>query len=327
MKRFIALILAATLCLSLCACVPDPEPVTTFESPLPSYADITACWGQGLGNGDYENWDDRRIIGDRIVATAYSSENALAGFDVAIGDGRAYKIKYIGMKDALPQPEPYYPFSYFAQYDYISCAEYEILDGPLESVRGSYLLTTEAVLGEGLVSFTIPYDEDTDTVADGLTPKKYLRELVKDVDAAEKLQGGRKVIDADILAMTGGEGRLGLFRYENTDDGLFSIIYVKGERVLAADFPSAYLDEYGATWRADLNDEPGWFTPIFILNAQEGLLIGLNWAAPEGEFLVILREEDGKLARDKWWEQWKGYYHDTFSGEFYYHPREGAVYE
>jgi len=37
------------------------------------------------------------------------------------------------------------------------------------------------------------------------------------------------------------------------------------------------------------------FSVLFVADSEEGVVIGLTWAAPEGEGEFILKEVDGKL--------------------------------
>ena len=59
------------------------------------------------------------------------------------------------------------------------------------------------------------------------------------------------------------------------------------------DKPAEY-DEW-STWRVDMGDEPGVFEPLFLARLDDRLVMALTWGAPEGELLVVLREENGRL--------------------------------
>ncbi|MNN22802.1 hypothetical protein D3C81_1361790 [compost metagenome] len=88
------------------------------------------------------------------------------------------------------------------------------------------------------------------------------------------------------------EEKIALFVFEReADDMLASIAYIKGDTVLFKDFPAKY-DE-SSTWRVDSGDEPGLFEVLFLAHSDEGLLLGVSWAAPEGENLFVLKETNG----------------------------------
>ena len=104
---------------------------------------------------------------------------------------------------------------------------------------------------------------------------------------------GRGVVWAKTLALTTvGEGLIGVVLFERQgNDMLFSIVYMDDKKTLFWDNHAEY-DET-STWRADAGEEPGDFEILLLSKFEEGLLLVLTWAAPEGEAILVLYEEDG----------------------------------
>ena len=115
----------------------------------------------------------------------------------------------------------------------------------------------------------------------------------------EQAQGGRKIIESRLIAEFTLEGagacRLLLMRYENREDGLFKIVlHDGGGNYFTADFP-AELYEFGAGWRADLDDEPGGWALLFAGRAADGPFLAATWTAPEGEMIMPFLARNGTL--------------------------------
>jgi predicted RND superfamily exporter protein len=85
-----------------------------------------------------------------------------------------------------------------------------------------------------------------------------------------------------------------LFERQN-DDMLASIIMKTTSKIAYIDYPAKY-DE-GSTWRAEDCGEiaPWMFSILFAAKAEDGIIIGIKWFAPEGESTYLLKENGNVL--------------------------------
>lgn len=115
-----------------------------------------------------------------------------------------------------------------------------------------------------------------------------------DEDAFKKIEAikNRKIVKSSLLSETVDNARIYLFVFEReADDMLASIAYIKDDKVVFKDYPAKYNEM--STWRVDAGDDPGLFEVLFLADSDEGLLLGLTWAASEGENIFILKEVNG----------------------------------
>ena len=107
-------------------------------------------------------------------------------------------------------------------------------------------------------------------------------------------QKDRAVLWSEHLCTTEEGATLGLFLFEREgDDMLFSIAYLYGDTVLFWDNPATYNEN--STWRVDMGDEPGAFTPLYLARVGGKLVVALTWGAPEGESVIVLQESEGGI--------------------------------
>lgn len=85
-----------------------------------------------------------------------------------------------------------------------------------------------------------------------------------------------------------------MFERQN-DDMLMSIVMETPTKLVYKDYPAKY-DE-ASTWRVDDGGEvvPWMFSMLFAAKAEDGIIIGLKWIAPEGESTYFLKENGDKL--------------------------------
>lgn len=85
-----------------------------------------------------------------------------------------------------------------------------------------------------------------------------------------------------------------MFERQN-DDMLMSIVMETPTKLIYKDYPAKY-DE-ASTWRVDDGGEvvPWMFSMLFAAKAEDGIIIGLKWIAPEGESTYFLKENGDKL--------------------------------
>ena len=149
----------------------------------------------------------------------------------------------------------------------------------------TYLLSQDSMINEAAL---INLKSTKDTESEVEYYKKADPETIERIEALK----GRKIIEDDLISETEDNAKICLFTFERRDDDMLaSIAYIKGDKVMFMDYPAKY-DEM-STWRVDAGDRPGLFEVLFLANSDEGLLLGLTWAAPEGENAFVLREVNG----------------------------------
>lgn len=120
----------------------------------------------------------------------------------------------------------------------------------------------------------------------------YYKEV--DAETVEKIEAIKngKITESSLISETDENAKICLFVFERkAEDMLASIVYVKGDKVIFKDYPAKYNEM--SAWRVDAGDQPGLFEVLFLANSDEGLLLGITWAAPEGENVYILKEVNG----------------------------------
>jgi len=223
--------------------------------------------------------------GKRLITIPVENGDKIYGpeeFNVAVGNnGELAEIRFVGRQDANDMDngrQNMYNFDNMAGYIY------EVTDGSLNKDK-SYLLTKDTILNKNsLVELKPAKDTESDT--------EYYKKA--DADTIKRIESikDRKIIENDLISETAEGEKICLFVFERVeDDMLASIAYIKGDEVVFMDYPAKY-DEM-STWRVDAGDRPGLFEVLFLANSDEGLLLGLTWAAPEGEGVFVLKEENG----------------------------------
>jgi len=255
---------------------PKPEP-----TPEPAAPDTELSFdGLSMAFGFSDLTGNRLIIVDYIqdYEDEYDGPNYEdpAQYTVAVGPyGELVRISYSGWQDETAEND-YRDAAY--NFDNLSGYVYNTVGGRLQP-DNTYILTTEEPLTGALIKLSPsspPAIMDSDT-------EDYIHSIK-----------GRGVKRGEMLAETEGGGRIGMVLFERLgDDMLFSIVYMDGEKVLFWDCQGEY-DEF-STWRVDMGDEPGGFTPLCLARLDDGLLLLLTWRAPEGELIVSLGESRGRL--------------------------------
>ena len=247
---------------------------------------LTAKWGLGITDGDWETPSTRLVV--------IGSEKPRKEYSHAVRADKASKIKYIGEKKTKGEPTEW--DFYFETYDNTIGSEYEIIGANLESRGwGIVFLYNDSEKWGGVPDKII---HNMNYFLDEQRPAANREEIA----AMEKQQNGRKIIHSEVFgdfSIDGKSHRLMLMRYENTTDGLFKIVLRdNNNNYFTADYPSGLYDD-GASWRADLPDEPGLWELLFIGKVAEGLFIVSTWTAPEGTATVVFVAKDGKLQLGK----------------------------
>jgi len=216
-------------------------------------------------------------------------------FNIGVGNnGDVIRIRFVKWQDANDKDtlrQTMYNFDNMAGYIY------EIESG--EAIGNEvYLLSKDSVIDENkLTKLKSTLDLDSDM--------EYYKDVDADTVARIEAMKSRKIIKNDLLAEAYDGAKICLFLFERQgDDMLFSLTYIKDDKVLIKDYPAKY-DEY-STWRVDAGDEPGLLKVLFLAESDEGLLLGMTWGAPEGEGVFILREEGGvfqetELKNGRYW--------------------------
>ncbi len=205
-------------------------------------------------------------------------------FDTAIGNnGETVRIKYVkrqeaNSKDTLRQTSQ--------NFDNMAGYIYEVQGGELVPDK-TYLLSKSTVVSEDAL---IKLKSTRNTGSEGGYYQKVDANTLKKIETAKD----RKVIDSSLLAETEDKAKICMVVFERIDDGMLaSIAYVKDDKVVFKDYPAKYDEQ--STWRVDAGDRPGLFGALFLANSNEGLLLGLTWAGPEGENVFILKDVKGAL--------------------------------
>jgi len=315
MKRTLALFLSAALLLSLAACritkdtdittKPDTTTAATTEPvqpKLPTIAEVTANWAWGVSNGSGEG------PATHLALTGYAKDCDFAKLDLAVGPFGPAKVSYVGDKVGDPDIEPWY----FANYERVTGPQFSF-EKPIDVTAWQpvFFLMDSSAVGESLVPLQSRYDSDD---------FNYPSASYEDIAKAETLHPGRKIEESQLLAAARDGVRICMFRFENQEgEGLFSLVCFDGEKLLAIDCTTDYVDEDGAGWRVDLEpDNVGLLEPVLLCRTQEGILLIVTWVAPEGMLELILREKDGAL------EEFSlgGWGYDPWGDEFYLNEYE-----
>ena len=215
--------------------------------------------------------------GKRLITIPNENGDKLADpgtFDLALGNnGQMLDIRFAKRQEANSLDnyrQSMYNFDNMAGYIY------EVIEGDFIPNK-AYLLTKASVV-------------DNSTLI-GLKPAKAAE---ADTDTIKKVEAikSRKITKSSLLSETIDNAKICIFVFERqADDMLASIAYIKDDKVVFKDYPAKY-DEM-STWRVDSGDEPGLFEVLFLADSDEGLLLGLTWAAPEGENDFVLKESNG----------------------------------
>jgi len=269
--------------------VPTPTPTPIPDQPLsgPGFDDISIAFGFADQTGS------RLIVVDYVQDEGpdYDGPNFEdpAHYTMAIGQyGGLVRISYSSWQDETGGNN-YRDAAH--NFDNLPGYVFSVADGMLQPDK-TYILIAEGPFIESFVALYQPSAQPDGTY--GYAPPAMMG---RDAEDYIQMIKGRGVKWAELLAETEGGGQIGLVLFERQgDDMLFSIVYMDGDKVLFWDCPGQY-DEY-STWRVDMGDEPGAFTPLFMARLDSGLMLTLTWGAPEGESIVILQEDNGRFVEN-----------------------------
>lgn len=225
--------------------------------------------------------------GKKLITLESETIHTLANpeeLDTAIGNnGEVVRIKYVKRQEANSS-DTYRQTSH--NFNNMAGYIYEAQDGELVKDK-SYLLSKGSVIREDAL---IKLKSTRNPEPEGGYYQKAAAETIGTIEAIK----GRKVIDSSLIAETGDNAKICMVVFERIDNGMLaSIVYLKDDKVVFKDYPAEY-DEL-STWRVDAGDRPGLFGVLFLANSNEGLLLGLTWAGPEGESIFILKDTNGAL--------------------------------
>lgn len=89
-----------------------------------------------------------------------------------------------------------------------------------------------------------------------------------------------------------GENAVYVAQFEKQDkDMLFSIVLKRDDKLVFKNYP-AVMEDWTSVWRVDDGGEvsPDMFNFLFAANTGDGLVIGVEWWAPEGAVSFLLQE-------------------------------------
>jgi len=223
--------------------------------------------------------------GEKLITISTENGSKLINpeeFNIALGNnGEMIRIKFVKQQEANDMDvlrQTMYNFNNMAGYIY------EAIDGKFIQNK-TYLLSKDTIVNRNaLVDLESKKDMQSKII-------KYQEVDIETIKQIEVIKG-RKIIKSSLISESSDHEKICLFVFERkADDMLASIAYTKEEKVVFKDYPAKYNET--STWRVDGGDDPGLFEVLFLANSDEGLLLGLTWAAPEGENVYILKEVNG----------------------------------
>ncbi|CAH1215191.1 hypothetical protein PAECIP111893_03890 [Paenibacillus plantiphilus] len=117
-------------------------------------------------------------------------------------------------------------------------------------------------------------------------------------DVAEEMKSAivkaknRAIMNIWHVADMGENAGLYVAQFEKQDkDMLFSIVLKRDDKLVFKDYP-AVMEDGTSVWRVDDGGEviPDMFNFLFAANTGDGLVIGVEWWAPEGAISFLLQE-------------------------------------
>lgn len=253
------------------------------------FSDLVGCFG--FADGD----------GQRIIAEYYPNSPINNGkgdpqsFDIAVGTGEVSAELEFSEYQGETENNTYRDMSY--NFDNLSGNIFKKTKGSLIADT-SYFVTTNELFQNALIPLIPTLDLSNDS-------REYYQPV--DAEAIEKIEKlkSKRVVKSKLLALTETGAKICLFVFERLgDDMLASLVYMDGDKIICKDYPAVY-DE-NSTWRVDAGDEPGLFQVMFLARSDEGLLLAVTWAAPEGESSYILKEDGNTFAETEfvWGRYW-----------------------
>ena len=312
MKRVLTILLAAALLAALAGCggtadvQTRPGGRTTAQPTAPEntagaapFAALRDNYAWAVREGTYDD------PGTHLAAEEYAGD--LRSLALAVAPGQTIPVRYEGKKKATSENGEYWSY-------------YDGISGPYwsatEPLRDYEYLLLPVSCKDGLLKLTPAEAEESDHDTSGFD-NDHGHPPADPADTArmEALQGGRRVLHAELLATDDRGGRVCLFQYENTEEGLLILAYLKGDKVITQEF-TAYVYEDGAGWRADMDgDDICLFEVVMLCETDAGLVIAYLWYGPEGTGTYTMVEEGGKFV---FFEPASGvWYYDHWDDRFY----------
>lgn len=223
--------------------------------------------------------------GKNLITIQSENSSTLANpqeFNVAIGNnGEIVKVKFVKRQEANSEDtlrQTIYNFNNMAGYIY-AAQEGEFIPNK------TYLLSKDSIINEDAL---IKLKSTRNMESIGGYYQKVDTETIEKIEAIKN----RKITESSLISETEDNAKICLFVFARKDDDMLaSIAYIEGDKVVFKDYPAKY-DEM-STWRVDAGDQPGLFEVLFLANSNEGFLLGLTWAGPEGENDFVLKAVNG----------------------------------
>ena len=230
--------------------------------------------------------------GKHLAAVGYAG--GPESLTLAVGTGQPFAVKYEGEKKATGDNGEYWEVYEGVTGPYWSTAE--------KLTRYEYLLLPASREG-GLLKMTPAKAKNNkfDDVASGFEYNHGHPAASKaDVATMEAYKGGRKVLHSELLATDETGGRVALFQYENTDEGLLILAYINGERLITEELTAyIYEDEDGQAgpyWRADMEENDiSEFEVAMLCETDAGLILAYWWYGAEGTIRSLMVEDGGEF--------------------------------
>jgi len=296
MKRLSAILFAVALVVALAGCggtadiQTRPNGTTTAQPSLESTApeDTVGVTPFAVLRDSYA-WAIREGTmddpGKHLAAEEYAGN--LEKLTLAVAPDHLVPVRYEGKKKSTGENGEYWAF-----YEGISGPYWSVTKGILS--RYEYFLLPDACKG-GLLKLTSA--EVDETFGDSGFDYNHGHPPADRADVAkmEALKDGRKVLHSELLVTDNRGGRVCLFQYANTDEGLLILAYINGDRVITQAFTAGVYED-GAGWRADMDgDDISGFEVIMLCETDRGLGLAYCWYGAEGTGRYTMVEQDGEF--------------------------------
>jgi len=278
---------------NLTATPAEPETAAPAEPKEVKYKGLKMDWAWAITNRGEKP-------GNEMVAISYSSPNAFEKLTLAVNWKSAYPVKYAGKKKSTGKRDnPFFP-----TFESIPGPHWKITDGSTvgETWEENTLLLLPESCRDGIRKLTRPEELEPAPAAD--------------VEKVQALKSGRKVAESRLLATDDRGGRIALFAFKTTTNGLLILAYINGDKIISTEFTTD-AENGEASWASELGpDEYGTFDANGLFETEEGLFIAFRWGRPEYTVESLLIEQDGKWVNcvthgwsiDMWedkWSEWK----------------------
>jgi len=214
------------------------------------------------------------------------------GLTLALGPAQQVTVRYAGEKEATGEN-----WEYSARYEGITGHHWSAAKGSLTAFE--YLLLPASREGDLIKWTPAKAKNNYDTASGGFNYNHgHPPAAPADVALMEACEDGRKVLHSELLATDETGGRVALFQYENTDEGLLILAYINRDRLITEELTAfIYEDEDGEAgpyWRADMEENDiGEFEVAMLCETGVGLVLAYWWYGAEGTARSLMVEDDG----------------------------------